>query len=87
VLLNVHRGGRAKLTALRQTADAIARDPKNAEPLLPVLAVAVRSVRLPEARHGLAALVRAVDAHPPLADGVRRHFPELDLGEPAEVCG
>jgi hypothetical protein len=83
VLLGIHRGGRAKLSALRQTADAIARDPANAGPLLPVLAVAIRSVRLPEARHGLAALVQAVDAHPALVDDVRRHFPELELGEVA----
>jgi hypothetical protein len=46
-----------------------------------VLAVGVRSVRLPESRHALAAVVRAVDAHPPLADAVKRHFPELELGE------
>lgn len=83
VLLGIFRGGRLKLTALRQVADAIARDPQNAEPLLPVLAVAVRSVRLPEARHGLAAVVRAVDARPDLAGAVGKHFPELELGEPA----
>jgi hypothetical protein len=84
ILLGVHRGGRAKLSALKQVADAIARDPKNAGPLLPVVAVAVRSVRFPEARHGLAAVVRAVDARPELADLVRKHFPELELGE--QVC-
>jgi hypothetical protein len=84
VLLGVHRGGRAKLSALLQVSQAVARDPRNAEPLLPVLAVAVRSVRFPEARHGLAAVVRAVDAHPQLSDAVKRHFPELELGE--QVC-
>jgi hypothetical protein len=65
-------------------SEAVAREPQNAAPLLPVLAVAVRSVRFPEARHGLAAVVRAVDAHPELADAVKRHFPELELGE--QVC-
>jgi hypothetical protein len=82
VLLGIHRGGRAKLTALRQIGDAVARDPARAEPLLPVLAVAIRSVRLPEARHGLAAVVRAVEANPELAGAVSRHLPELDLGAP-----
>jgi hypothetical protein len=84
VLLGVHRGGRAKLSALLQVSEAVARDPQNAAPLLPVVAVAVRSLRFPEARHGLAAVVRAVDAHPELADAVKRHFPELELGE--QVC-
>lgn len=81
VLLGIHRGGRAKLTALRQVGDAVARDPARAGPLLPVLAVAIRSVRLPEARHGLAAVVGAVEAHPELGEAVRRHLPELDLGD------
>jgi hypothetical protein len=83
VLLGIHRGGRAKLTALKQVSAAVARDPQNAGPLLPVLAVAVRSVRMPEARHGLAAVVQAVDAHPAIADAVKQHFPELELGEQA----
>jgi len=82
VLLNIHRGGRAKLAALRQISRAIQDDPARAEPLLPVLAVAIRSVRLPEVRTGLSSLVAAVAAHPPLAEAVARHIPELQL--PAE---
>jgi hypothetical protein len=84
VLLGIQGGGRAKLSALLQVSRAVARDPQNASSLLPVLAVAVRSVRFPEARHGLAAVVRALDVHPQLADAVKRHFPELELGE--QVC-
>lgn len=84
VLLGIHRGGRAKLTALRQVGDAVARDPARAGPLLPVLAVAIRSVRVPEARHGLAAVVGAVEANRALADAVRQHLPELDLGNASE---
>ena len=52
VLLNIHRGGRQKLTALRQISDALIDDPAQAAMLLPVLAVAIRSVRLPETRGG-----------------------------------
>ncbi|MGH7213258.1 MAG: hypothetical protein ACREIT_00535 [Tepidisphaeraceae bacterium] len=85
VLLGVHRGGRAKLAALRQISQAIRRDPARAEVLLPALAVAIRSVRLPELRAGLSALLAAVDAHPPLADALRKHLPELDL-LPEEVA-
>jgi hypothetical protein len=84
VLLAIHRGGRAKLTALRQISNAIRENPQSAEPLLPVLAVAIRSVRGPEARHGLAAIVAAVDARPDLEPLLKKHLPELSLeGVPA----
>ena len=77
VLLGVHRGGRQKAKAVRQIAQAIVEDPARGETLLPVLAVAVRSVRGPEARAGLAAVVSAVEARPQLVEAVRRHLPEL----------
>lgn len=79
VLLNIHRGGRAKLSALKQISDRIVREPQSAKTLLPVLTIAIRSVRSPEARHGLAAIVFAVDRIPALADDVRRQLPELQL--------
>src|SRR5207244_12601606 len=44
VLLGIHRGGRYKLAALRQISNEIRLDPPRAEKLLPVLAVAIRSV-------------------------------------------
>lgn len=79
VLLGIHRGGRSKLIALRQISDAVARDPQNAAALMPVLAVAIRSVRPPEARTGLSAIVGAVERSPALADDVARFLPELQL--------
>lgn len=79
VLLGVHRGGRTKLTAIRQISDALRDHPDRAERLLPVLAVAIRSVRAPEARSGLAAIVGAVDARPELGPLVTRFLPELKL--------
>jgi len=79
VLLNIHRGGRTKLSALRQISDRILREPQQAQLLLPVLAVAIRSVRPPEARHGLAAIVAAVDRIPELSAEVSRQLPELQL--------
>ena len=85
VLLNIHRGGRAKLAALKQISRAIVEDPARAEPLLPVLAVAIRSVRLPEVRTGLSAVVAAVEMHPPLADAVARYLPEMELAQEAAV--
>ena len=79
VLLNVHRGGRAKRLAAGQLADAVERDPARAPQLLPLLAVAARSIRAPEFRAGLAAVVRAATRRPELAADVARHFPELRL--------
>lgn len=84
VLLGIHRGGRRKLSALRQISQAVRADPSRAARLIPVLAIAIRSVRPPEARAGLAAVVGAVEAQPGLAEVVARHLPELDL-RPAEV--
>jgi hypothetical protein len=83
VLLGVHRGGRQKAKAVQQIAHAIVENPARVESLLPVLAVAVRSVRGPEARAGLAAVVSVVEAQPQLADAVRRHLPEMKLLEVA----
>jgi hypothetical protein len=82
VLLGVHRGGRAKLKALRQISQAIAEQPERAERLLPVLAVAIRSVRPPEARAGLAAILSAIETRPDLEAALARQLPELRLSSP-----
>lgn len=83
VLLGVHRGGRQKAKAVQQIADAIVENPARGESLLPVLAVAVRSVRGPEARAGLAAVVRVAEALPQLGEAVRRFIPEMKMLEAA----
>lgn len=79
VLLNIHRGNRAKRLAAGQIAAAIERDPARAPQLLPLLAVAARSIRAPEFRAGLASVVRAATQRPEIVDQVSRHFPELKL--------
>jgi len=79
VLLGVHRGGRQKAKAVQQVAQAITENPASVESLLPVLAVAVRSVRGPESRAGLAAVVRVIESKPQLIEVVRRLLPELKL--------
>ena len=83
VLLGVHRGGRQKAKAVQQIARAIVEDSTRSEQLLPVLAVAVRSVRGPEARAGLAAVVSVIEAAPQLTEAVRRVLPEMKLLEVA----
>lgn len=86
VLLSIHRGGRQKLKAVRQIAEAVRREPARVDALLPVLAVAVRSIRGPEARAGLGAVMTLLAARPGLAAAVRRHLPELEFGSPGEVA-
>jgi len=84
VLLGVHRGGREKLKATHQIAQAIAREPAKAEQLLPVLAVAVRSIRGPEMRAGLSAIMTLLAQRPELESAVRSRLPELvTTGSPA----
>ena len=85
VLLGVHRGGRQKLKAVREIAEAIARTPASAAQLLPIMSVAVRSVRGPEMRAGLAAVMILLNQRPELAAAVRALLPELkfELGEVA----
>lgn len=77
VLLGVHRGGRQKLKAVQQVAEAILRQPDSVTSLLPVLVVAVRSIRGPEARAALAAVMRLIAQRPELAEEVRGRLPEL----------
>jgi len=64
VLLNIHRGGRAKPYVVRQIMDRLGHQPGEAADLLPIVAVALRSVRGPEFRAGLAGLAGFVTRHP-----------------------
>jgi hypothetical protein len=79
VLLGIHRGNRAKRKALRQIAEALAVHPDRADELLPVLAVAIRSVRPAEARAGLSAILTAVALRPELEAKLAEAIPELRL--------
>lgn len=85
VILGVHRGGRTKLKAIDQVADSIAADPSQAASLLPVLAVAVRSIRVPERRRALSAVATMVARNPEIREPVARHLPEMQwIEETAE---
>ncbi|MBX9628733.1 MAG: hypothetical protein K2X82_33375 [Gemmataceae bacterium] len=79
VLLNIHRGGRAKPFAVRQVIDRLGRKPEEAEDLLPIVGVALRSVRGPEFRAGLAGVAGFVAKHPQHRGLVEQKFPELQL--------
>ena len=77
VILGVHRGGRTKLKAIRQVSDAIADQPDRADSLLPVMAVAMRSIRLPERRQALSAIATMAARQPYLHEAFAKHLPDL----------
>lgn len=77
VLLGVERGNRQKPKAAAQLAAAMIKEPTQAEKLLPVLLVAVRSIRGPEMRAGLAALMQVLERCPELQATAAAQLPEL----------
>jgi hypothetical protein len=77
VLLNIERGGRTKPAVIRQLVRRAEGHPDDLAALLPLLAVALRSVRGPEFRAGLAAVVRLLTRDERSAGLVRQAFPEL----------
>jgi hypothetical protein len=79
VLLNIHRGGRSKPMVIRQVTERLRRHPDEAKDLLPMLGVALRSLRGPEFRGGLAAVVQLLERRPDLEPAVRAAFPELQM--------
>jgi hypothetical protein len=79
VLLNIHRGNRAKPVVVRQMVRRLERRPHEAPLLLPILSVALRSVRGPEFRAGLAGVVQIAERSAELRAAVREAFPELKL--------
>ena len=64
---------------MKQIADALNANPGKAETLLPVLAVAVRSVRPTEARAGISAVITALTRQPEILALVEKFLPELNL--------
>jgi hypothetical protein len=78
-LLAIHRGGRAKAAVCGQLAQRIVAKPPEAEGLLPLLGIALRSVRAPERRAALAAVTRATLQAPALRASVEKLLPELKL--------
>ena len=80
VLLNVQRGGRTKPVVVGQLVRRLERRPDEARALLPILAVALRSVRGPEWRAGLAGVVALAERNPEVRPLVAEVFPELKMG-------
>lgn len=78
VLLNIHRGNRAKPAVLAQMLRRLEKHPSDADPLLPLVAVALRSLRGPEWRAGLAGVVQLVQKQPDMQERIRAAVPELE---------
>lgn len=78
-MLAVHRGSRVKVAVLDQLSDRLAGHPEEADLLLPILAVALRSVRQAERRSALASVARAAFRTPELAQPIARTLPELRI--------
>jgi hypothetical protein len=85
-LLAVHRGGKAKPEVARQIARRIVSQPAEAMELLPLLGIALRSLRQPEKRAALAALVRAAEARPSLKAEIMKKLPELRILDDAATA-
>jgi hypothetical protein len=79
VLLNIQRGHRHKPQVVAQIVNRLQRQPQEAAELLPILSVALRSIRGPEFRAGLAGVVVALERSPELAPAVKSVFPELQV--------
>lgn len=82
-ILAIHRGGRAKRRVVTQIAERIVASPGEAPELLPLLGVALRSVRATERRAALAALTRAALQAPALRSLLGERLPELRIIEEA----
>jgi hypothetical protein len=77
VLLNIHRGSQVKPMVVRQLLARLKANPNQAPALLPLLSIALRSVRGPERRAGLVAIVQLVETRAEVEPLVRSTFPEL----------
>lgn len=79
VLLNIQRGSRTKPVVVGQIVRRLTERSEDAAQLLPILKVALRSIRGPEWRAGLAGVVQLVERQPQLEKLVQSSFPELQL--------
>jgi hypothetical protein len=79
VILAVHRGASAKQAMFRRIADRVARKPEDADQLLPLLGLALRSVRPSERTGALLAIARAAVSNERLREAVSRHFPGVAI--------
>ncbi len=78
-LLAIRRGTRVKRAATLQLANRLVSQQNEAPVLLPMLALALRSIRAPERRAALGALAQACFRDPALRAQVQSAMPELEF--------
>jgi len=81
-LLDIHRGSRAKRRAVTQLGDRIAAHPQESKVLMPLMGVALRSVRDAERRSAIASLVRAATLSPEVLEAAETYAHELVIYGP-----
>src|SRR5262249_10620710 len=79
VFLNIHRGGGTKPVVVAQIVRRLTHNPHEVYFLVPILAVALRSLRGPEFRSGLAALVQLAERRAELRPAITELLPELKI--------
>jgi hypothetical protein len=77
VLLNLYGRGRHKPGVVAQIVARLTEHPEEREKLLPLLAIAVRSLRGPEFRVGLSGVVGLFEQNADLRPAIAKQFPEL----------
>jgi hypothetical protein len=82
-LLAIHRGGRSKRQVIKQLSERVISAPQEAADLVPLLGVALRSVRSIERRSALASLTVAALRAPVLRGLLAEKLPELRISEEA----
>ena len=82
-LLSINGGGRSKRTAVNRIAERVAQRPSEVDDLLPLLRIALRSIRPAEQRTALAAISRAAFRNHALRSRLSRAIPELALFDEA----
>ena len=63
-------------------AERLIERPSEADAVMPLVGVALRSVREAERRPAIAAIARAAFAKASVRDAVTKHLPELELASP-----
>lgn len=81
VILCVDRGSRTKPKAIRQLAKIAEQDPQRCESVMPILAIAARSIRNPERFAALSAIATLVQQRTELLEVVSRCMPEWNWCE------
>ena len=79
VILQIHSGGRSKLKAIDRLAGWVCEDPVLLPKVLPILSIAIRSIRGPEMRQALCAVLEISSRFPDQKSAIESMIPELEV--------